>query len=219
MTIILLTTKRGVVVLKNKLSALFALVCFALLVLCMGISDILPVCATTIYGKVLRLHVIADSDSKKDQDIKYKVRDEVLILTEELFCDCEDVHCALEIAENNKHLFENRAKKVLEENGCDMEVQVVIGRENYPEKNYAGITFPEGEYLSVRIVLGEGRGKNWWCVLFPPLCNAGVEDAGEVMSSYGINSREAEKFRKENKSGGINLFGCNIRLKFLDFLG
>lgn len=202
---------------KNKLSTFFAVFCFVSLVLCMGISEILPVSATTIYGKVLRLHVIADSDSQKAQDIKYKVRDEVLVLTEELFCGCDDVQKAVKIAKSNKGLFEESAKKVLAENGCDMDVKVLIGKEKYPEKTYGSMTFPKGEYLSVRIVLGKGEGKNWWCVLFPPLCNAGVEEAGTVMSSYGINDQEIKKIQEENKKSGINLFGCNIRLKFLDF--
>lgn len=204
---------------KNKLSTFFALICFISLVLCMGISDISPVFATTIYGKVLRLHVIADSDSEKDQDIKYKVRDEVLVLTEELFYDCSDVQQALEIAQSNKKLFEQRAKSVLEANGCHEDVEVLVGKENYPEKTYGSLTFPKGEYLSVRIVIGEGAGKNWWCVLFPPLCNAGTEDAGSVMSSYGINDEEIKKLRDENKKGGIDFFGCNIRFKFLEFFG
>lgn len=202
---------------KNNLSTFFALICFICLVLCMGISDIQPVSATTVYGKVLRLHVIADSDSKKDQDIKYKVRDEVLVLTEDLFCDCDDVQKALEIAQSNRHLFEQRAKRVLAENGCDKDVKVLVGRENYPEKTYGTLTLPQGEYLSVRIVLGKGEGQNWWCILFPPLCNAGVEDAGAVMSSYGLNDKEIKEFEEENKKGAINFFGCNIRLKFLDF--
>ena len=69
----------------------------------------------------------------------------------------------------------------------------------------------------MKIVLGEGGGKNWWCILFPPLCNAGIEDAGAVMSSYGINEDEIKKFEEENKKGTINFFGCNIRFKILDF--
>jgi len=90
-----------------------------------------------------------------------------------------------------------------------------VGKELYPEKNYGDLVFPKGEYLSVRVIIGDGKGKNWWCVLFPPLCNIGVVEQDRVLSSYGINQEEIEKL-KDKHNRGITLSDCRITLKIFD---
>lgn len=212
---IILLNKRRVVTLKKYFSTFFPTICLLLLVMCTGIT--LDESPGTIYGKVLRLHVLANSDSAEDQQIKLMVRDRLLEVTQGLFYDCRNVNQAVNLANENAHLIEEAARQVLEENDRDGKVSVVIGKENYPEKEYGSMSFPEGEYLSVRVLLGEGRGRNWWCVLFPPLCNAGIEDSGKIMSSYGIDEKEIEELEKEMKDGGIDIFGCNVRLKIFDY--
>ena len=200
---------------KNLFSTIFAFFCLCTLVLCVCVSAVANIGQCTLYGSVLRLHVLANSDSEHDQGLKLLVRDGLIDVTEKLFCNCENVNEALEIAQENSALLQNTAKRVLENNGCDYDVNVVIGKENYPQKTYGSLVFPKGEYLSVRVLIGEGEGKNWWCVLFPPLCSAGiVEDEGKVLSSYGIDEGEIEKLRK--KDGGIEIFGCRVKFKILE---
>ena len=215
MTIIPLT--REMVILKKNISTIFAYICFALLLVCIGTDAVGRVSHASLYGRVLRLHVLADSDSKEDQELKLLVRDGLLSVTETLFYDCTDAYEALGVAEKNKDAFRAAAKKVLSENGCYKDVTVVTGIEKYPERTYGGLKFPEGEYLSVRVLIGSGKGKNWWCVLFPPLCNAGIEEGASILSSYGIDKDEIEKLQKEARKDAVEIFGCRIKLKILDF--
>ena len=202
---------------KKTISTLFALFCLCTVVFATGISSFSYSSASTIYGKVVRLHVLANSDSARDQDIKYLVRDELLKVTNILFKDCKNVSEALGTARKEKALLADTAERVLLQNGCKETVSVVIGKEQYPEKKYASLTFPEGEYLSVRVLIGEGEGKNWWCVLFPPLCNAGVEETGKVMESCGIDKEEIAKLERENDDGAVEIFGCKVKLKILEW--
>lgn len=200
---------------KNIFSTIFAFICLCALVFCTCISALGENAPSTLYGEVLRLHVLANSDSEDDQKLKILVRDGLIDVTKELFSDCKNVDEALQIAKNSKELLTKTAKGILEDKGCDSDVRVVVGKENYPEKNYGSLVFPKGEYLSVRVLIGEGKGKNWWCVLFPPLCSAGVtEDEGKILSSYGIDEKEVEKLKE--KDGGIEIFGCRIKLKILE---
>lgn len=128
--------------------------------------------ATDIFAAVLRLHILANSDSEDDQAVKLKVRDAVLGLTGELLSDCPDRDTAAVLIEANEGLVLSRVRAVLEAEGKDYGASLVIGMEQYPERDYDGEIYPAGEYLSVRILLGAGEGKNWWCVLFPKLCLA-----------------------------------------------
>lgn len=204
---------------KRYFSTFFAFFCFACLVLCIGSDAMLCTVPDTVYGKVLRLHVLANSDSEQDQELKLKVRDGMLEVTKVLFYDCINVEQALGVAKENASLLEDTAKRVIEENGSSDNVKIVIGKENYPEKTYEGYTFPEGEYLSVRVLIGNGTGQNWWCVLFPPLCNAGIEEAAEVLESRGLSKEEIDRLKKKNEKGGIEIFGCRVKLKIMDLFG
>lgn len=150
----------------NKIAILCATVvaCFALL-------SFLPVHGEAeIYDSVIRLHVLANSDSEEDQNIKLAVRDEIASLTASLTENCSDIESAEEKIKENLENIENRAKEALKKLGCDMPVKVTFGYEEYPEKSYESICFPAGTYRSVRVLIGNAEGKNWWCVLFPRLC-------------------------------------------------
>lgn len=197
---------------KKYFSTFFAFFCFVFLVCVVGAETETQNSSASFYSRVLRCHIVANSDSHYDQNIKHKVRDGLEPLMRELFCDCNTVDEALSVANESKELFESTAKNVLCENNCNQQVKVIVGRENYTEKTYGGIVFPEGEYLSVRVVLGDGRGKNWWCVLFPMLNEIGVEEEGILFSSNGQGSTESKK-----ENGGIEIFGCRIKLRILEF--
>lgn len=118
---------------------------------------------------VLRLHILANSDNLADQEIKLKIRDEILKTTD-IFEECTDLDSALLAAEKQKKNIEKTAKKVLEENGLDYDVSVEIGDSYFTTREYDDFTLPAGNYKSLIVKLGKAEGKNWWCVLFPAVC-------------------------------------------------
>lgn len=119
---------------------------------------------------VIRLHVIANSDSDADQNLKLRVRDAILNETESLFAVTVDKTAARQKICESIGEIEKIARRTVAEYGCDYPVKVTLGNSDFPTKTYGGITLPAGTYEAVRVVIGDGGGKNWWCVLFPPLC-------------------------------------------------
>ncbi len=133
-------------------------------------------CIEGLESSVLRLHILANSDSAEDQDLKLKVRDALLAQSDALFAGCdtpEEVRArALEEQETIRLL----AQAVLEENGCDDQVTVQLVQMEFDARQYEEITMPAGNYDALRILIGEAQGQNWWCVMYPPLCiPAGAE--------------------------------------------
>lgn len=132
---------------------------------------ILPVYgATGVYDSVIRLHVLANSDSDADQALKLKVRDAVLAHTEGLLKEATTREEAQRILEENLHVLEILAKDTLARAGAPSKVAVTLTQEEYPRRTYEHAALPAGEYLSLRVMIGEAAGQNWWCVLFPPMC-------------------------------------------------
>lgn len=123
-----------------------------------------------IYDTVLRLHVIANSDSDEDQALKLKVRDAVIHKADALLSDCAHRDEAAARIEKHRAELLSAARQVVKNEGYDYPVALDLGLEEYPEKSYGSCCFPSGEYLSLRISIGDADGQNWWCVLFPPLC-------------------------------------------------
>lgn len=120
--------------------------------------------------KPLRLHIIANSNSETDQNIKLTVRDEILEYTSNGILKCENMEEAKEYICEELDSICGVANNVLSENGFDYSATATLGISHFPEKTYAGTTYPEGEYEALKIVIGQGEGENWWCVVFPPLC-------------------------------------------------
>ncbi len=125
---------------------------------------------TGIREKVLRLHVIAASDSVKDQSMKYAVRDELLRDGESIFRGSETVVQAEEKISDSLDFLQKSAERTLRKSGCNYPVSVVLGRAYFPTRQYESITLPAGYYKAVKVIIGQGKGKNWWCVMFPPMC-------------------------------------------------
>lgn len=140
----------------------------ALLLLVVGL---LPVHGEEeIYDKVVRLHVLANSNSEEDQTVKLAVRDAILNVTVPLLQDCKTREEAVAKLEANRALLTQTAQTVLREHGFEDAVKIEMGIEDYPTRTYDSLCFPAGEYISMRVELGEAEGQNWWCCLFPPLC-------------------------------------------------
>lgn len=118
---------------------------------------------------ILRLHVIANSNTVGDQALKLKVRDEILAFMEKQE-DLKTAEDTRSFVEDNRRSLEKIAEGVIASEGYDYPARASIGVRYIPEKTYGDITFPSGNYEALNITLGEGRGENWWCVLFPPLC-------------------------------------------------
>ena len=126
--------------------------------------------ADTVRTDVVRLHILANSDSDADQAVKLAVRDAVLAADAALLSGDVTPKNAAALYENSRDLLENTAEQTLRAHGFTYGARAVFCREYYPTRVYGGCTFPAGVYASVKLVLGAGGGHNWWCVLFPPLC-------------------------------------------------
>lgn len=118
----------------------------------------------------LRLHVVANSNSQEDQSVKLKVRDDLLCFSGEAMADAQSSAEAEDYVLGHIGEIAQNAKTVLTENGFDYTAAVSVGEFYFPEKQYGDTVYPAGNYQAVKIVLGEGKGDNWWCVIFPPLC-------------------------------------------------
>lgn len=123
-----------------------------------------------IRREVLRLHVIAASDSEADQQLKLKVRDGVLAAGAEVFDGSVNVSNAVRKLTPELEKIEHTAENIVKENGFDYDVKVTLSREFFATRTYENVTLPAGKYLAVKVVIDEGQGKNWWCVMFPTLC-------------------------------------------------
>lgn len=150
----------------KKILILLITLCITVLTL-----SLLPVHGEAkIYESVIRLHVLANSNSDADQALKLCVRDAILSKNKDLLASCRSVSDAEEKLTASLGAIEDCAKAEIERLGYDYSVSVKLCRERYPQKTYASLCFPSGEYLSLQVMIGEAQGQNWWCVLFPPLC-------------------------------------------------
>jgi stage II sporulation protein R len=155
---------------KLKIGRIFViLILLSLFILISAISYVDAV-SNNIADSVFRLHVIANSDSKEDQELKLKVRDELLSYMNIISKDSTSKQEAMQIANEHKEEFTQIAKKVIKENGYNYTVNVQIGKADFPTKYYGDITLPAGTYDALKVQIGEAKGQNWWCVMFPPLC-------------------------------------------------
>lgn len=172
----------------------YSLILIILLGIYIFISAISYVTAVSgeLENSVFRLHVIANSDSNEDQNLKYIVRDKLIEYMNEISVSAQNKEEAIKIA--NEHLddFYRIAKQTIEENGYDYDVTVEIGNFAFPTKTYGDISFPAGNYDALRVKIGSAQGQNWWCVMFPPLCFVNV--------SSGVVPEESKELLKEEMS-------------------
>ena len=133
--------------------------------------------------KVVRLHVLANSDSEEDQALKLKVRDAVLEQATETLRGADSQAEASRRLTDILPELEETARAVITANGYDYGVRAELAETSFPTKEYDGFALPAGEYLALRVLIGEAAGQNWWCVVFPPLCTAAAcqwQDAGRA---------------------------------------
>lgn len=135
-----------------------------------GCSKDYKVTANQLADKLIRLHVIANSDSPEDQQLKLKVRDVIISALNEEFEHIDDINVSRKFIKNNLGYIEELAKLEIKKNGKNYSVNAMFGKFPFPVKTYGYVTLPAGEYEALRVIIGSGKGANWWCVLFPPLC-------------------------------------------------
>ena len=126
--------------------------------------------STNISDSVFRLHVIANSDTVEDQNLKYKVRDALIKYMNEISKECTSKDEVINLAKDHSDDFYLVAKQVIKDNGYNYDVKINIGNFDFPTKKYGDISFPAGNYDALRVEIGNASGQNWWCVMFPPLC-------------------------------------------------
>ncbi|MBC8570784.1 stage II sporulation protein R [Zongyangia hominis] len=139
---------------------------------------------------VIRLHVLANSDTDADQALKLRVRDRVLEETEQIFLNAGDKQDAAKRVQESLPAIETAARQVIDENGYDYDVNVTFQNEYFTTREYENFTLPAGHYDAVRVKIGEAAGKNWWCVMFPPLCIPAAESEKKVESVIGEDGAE-----------------------------
>ena len=172
------------------------LICTIIILAISIVAGLLPVHGESeIYDSVVRLHVLANSDSEGDQALKLKVRDAIIEVTGEAVKDCRTQAEAIAAIGGVMDVIESAAREVIAREGYDYDVAVEIGEEYYPTKTYESCAFPEGTYVSLRVLIGDAVGQNWWCCLFPPLCLSAAtpedeEDNEEAFISVGLSSEQ-----------------------------
>lgn len=187
-----------------------ACLCYSL-VLCF-LWVILPVSADSeIYSRVVRLHVLADSDQSEAQNVKLAVRDELLAYGESLFSSCGSREEAVETIMEHRKEMEGFVNSLLEEWGVTYRARVVLGEEYYGTREYEGFRLPAGKYLSLRVILGRGEGKNWWCVMFPPVCLSCAQ-AQEELVAGGMGEESVKVFT-------VDAGQYRFRFRLLEFFG
>jgi stage II sporulation protein R len=172
----------------------YSIILIILLLIYISISAISYVTAVSnsLEDNIFRLHVIANSDSEEDQNLKYIVRDNLIEYMNEIAKDTQTKEEAINIAQEHTDDFYNIARQTILDNGYDYDVTVEIGNFSFPTKNYGDISIPAGYYDALRVKIGEAQGQNWWCVMFPPLCFVNI--------SSGIVPDESKELLENNLS-------------------
>ena len=149
--------------------------------------------------KVVRLHVLANSDSEEDQALKLKVRDVVLERATAILEQSADRREAESRLRGELLELERIAAEEIAAEEYNYPVTVELENSDFPTKEYDGFTLPAGEYLALRVIIGEGQGQNWWCVVFPPLCTAASADVPASALAAGFSEEEVNLITEENQ--------------------
>ena len=167
-----------------------------------------------ISDEVLRIHILADSDDEYDQQLKLKVRDEILNYTCGLYSDVSSKEEAIQITDEHIDEIISTAENTLKSNGCQKKVTAQILDMNFNTRYYDDITMPSGNYTALRVTIGSGEGKNWWCVMYPSLCLYSASDSKSLQDELTDKQYEVitQKPKYEFKFKVLEYFDylCNL---------
>lgn len=172
--------------------------------------------STDISDSVFRLHVIANSDSNEDQALKYKVRDNLLKYMNNICRNCASKQEAINLVTEHQEEFKQVALDTIKKEGYSYNVKINIGNFEFPTKQYGDISLPAGYYDALRVEIGEAKGRNWWCVMFPSLCfidvSSGIVPEESKEELQNILSDEEYSIISDNSDNGIKL-----KFKLIEF--
>ncbi len=151
-----------------------------------------------ISNKIIRFHVLANSDSIEDQSLKLKVKDEIIKYMMPKLDKSNSIDESRKILKENDKEIKKIAENIINKNGYKYSVNTYLGQEQFPIKTYGNITLPQGQYEAYKIIIGNGQGQNWWCVMFPPLCFVDVTK-GEVSTKETEQKNEKSIKRRRVK--------------------
>ena len=206
---------------KKKLNFILILTILVFIYIALLSFNYSKAVSSNLSDNVFRLHIIANSDSSEDQELKLKVRDNIINYMNTLTSSSSDKKDVISMVNNHLDSFNKIALNTLKENGYNYDVNIEIGNFNFPTKTYGDISFPAGNYDALKIEIGDAIGQNWWCVLFPPLCfvnsSTGIvpEDSKNVLKE-NINSESYEIITEGNNSK--NTSNIKIKFKIIEFL-
>jgi stage II sporulation protein R len=152
-----------------------------------------------VKDSLIRFHVIANSDNDDDQNLKIKVKNKVIEYLYPYLNDSKSLNESRQIIKDRMQEVKKLAEEVIKENNYKYPIQTELSRENFPEKSYGNITLPQGNYEAFRIIIGDGQGRNWWCVMFPPLC---FVDESKAEIEY---DKTEERINSEKKEDDIQI--------------
>lgn len=168
---------------------------------------------------VFRLHVIANSDSDEDQTLKIRVRDAVLEAGGDIFSGADSAEVAKRLAEDNIELFETAARECIASEGYDYTVHCEVEKTHFDKRVYGTAELPEGDYCALRVIIGDGGGKNWWCVMFPTLCLPAVTNTDEMLlqaQKDGIITTEELELMQNPENYEIRFYFAELFQKLLN---
>ena len=154
--------------------------------------------------KLIRFHVMANSDNDDDQELKLKVRDGIISYLKPKLENSNSISESEEIIKSEYDNLYKISREIVKENGYDYDISVGIEYSNFPTKQYSNVVLPAGEYKALKVIIGEGKGKNWWCVMFPPLCfvdeeNGVIDEETDSKLQSVLDEEEYELITSENK--------------------
>ena len=201
---------------KRKFVFIFLLIILFIFFIFFSSFNYVKSVSSDLSDSIFRLHIIANSDSKEDQELKLKVRDSVINYMNKIIPENTKKENIIFIVNEHLQGFKEIAEKTIKENGFDYVVNINIDNFYFPTKTYGDISFPSGNYDGLRIEIGSSSGQNWWCVLFPPLCfvsptNGIVPDDSKNELKENINSEEYQIISSGNKEDYEDL---DIKFKF-----
>lgn len=149
--------------------------------------------------RMVRLHVLANSDSEEDQTLKLQVRDSIIGYAEDILRSSHDREDAANRLEQALPELESLAADTIAQNGYDYSVTAELTDTAFPTREYEDFTLPAGDYLALRVVIGAGEGHNWWCVVFPPLCAQSTEDLSQTAMAAGLSDDDVGLITEEDQ--------------------
>ena len=196
---------------------LIAIMLSTTLIILREISKI-EACTYDYKEKLIRFHVIANSDTDEDQELKLNVRDAVIAYLQPKLEKSKSIEESEAIIKNEYNNLEKISSKVISDNGYDYNVDIGLNYSYFPAKQYSSVVLPAGKYKALKIIIGEGKGKNWWCVMFPPLCfvddqNGVIDEKTDKKLKEILTPEEYDLIMSKDKTDEKNL---KIKFKIVE---